>query len=73
MASRINRGTGMARDRDSSEPAVHERDQPARETEADPGDVFQQEDGPNWPLLIAFLGGLVVALLANTFVGLLPD
>ncbi|POR57043.1 hypothetical protein CYD53_101568 [Bosea psychrotolerans] len=73
MASRINRGTGMARNWDSSERAIRERDRQLRETEADPGDVLQQEGGPNWPLLIALLGGLVVALLANTFVGLLPD
>jgi hypothetical protein len=32
--------------------------------------VLQQDDGEDWPLLTFLLGGLALALLFNTFVGL---
>lgn len=31
-----------------------------------------QEDGEDWPMLSALLAGLTVALLANTFLNLIP-
>lgn len=32
--------------------------------------VLQQDDGEDWPLLTFLLGGLALALIVNTFVGL---
>ncbi len=32
--------------------------------------ALQQDDGEDWPLLTFLLGGLALALLFNTFVGL---
>ncbi len=32
--------------------------------------VLQQDDGEDWPLLTFLLGGLALALLFNTFIGL---
>lgn len=34
--------------------------------------VAQHEAGEDWPLLSALLGGLALALLVNTFIGLIP-
>ena len=34
--------------------------------------VAEQEVGEDWPLLSALLGGLALALIANTFIGLIP-
>ena len=34
--------------------------------------VAQYEADEDWPLLSALLGGLALALLVNTFIGLIP-
>ena len=34
--------------------------------------VAPQETSEDWPLLSALLGGLALALLFNTFIGLIP-
>lgn len=57
------------------EPTVRER--AAREAwsihaedEAQRINVIQQDDAEDWPLLSFLLGGLALALIANTFFGL---
>lgn len=38
--------------------------------DAQRANVIQQDDGEDWPLLTFLLGGLALALIANTFFGL---
>lgn len=35
-------------------------------------EVARQDEVEDWPLLSALLGGLALALLFNTFIGLMP-
>ncbi len=46
----------------------HEASKAAR----DRSDVARPDRDEDWPLLSALLGGLAVALLFNTFLGLIP-
>jgi len=46
----------------------HEASKAAR----DRADVASPDRDEDWPLLSALLGGLAVALLFNTFLGLIP-
>lgn len=40
--------------------------------ETDRSRVAQHEADEDWPLLSALLGGLALAVLVNTFIGLIP-
>jgi len=43
-----------------------------RAPERENATVAQHDDSEDWPMLTALLAGLMVALLANTFLGLIP-
>lgn len=40
--------------------------------DAQPITIKQQDDDEDWPLLTFLFGGLALALVANTFIGLIP-
>jgi hypothetical protein len=59
----------MARNRQDMEHGRMTRDTPS---ERERVKVAQHETGDDLPLLSALLGGLALALVANTFIGLIP-
>ena len=64
----------MTQDRDDSQQALREQllRQLAREGDQPRTQAAQPDDGEDWPLLTALLGGLALALMVNTFIGLMP-
>jgi len=61
--SEIERAFGERKDWDKG---VHDDAERGRSQVAD------QDDGEDWPLLTALLGGLALAVLANTWISLIP-
>ncbi len=59
----------MARDRQEMERGRYGQGNPSENERIR---VAQHEGGEDWPLLSALLGGLALALLVNTFIGLIP-
>lgn len=62
----------MARQDDFGDQAMRERAIIKRELERERSHVAHPDDDEDWPLLTALLAGLAVALIVNTFVGLMP-
>ena len=48
------------------------RERAFMERERERSQVAHPDDDEDWPLLTALLAGLAVALIVNTFVGLMP-
>ncbi|AMJ60588.1 hypothetical protein [Bosea sp. PAMC 26642] len=64
----------MARHQDIDDMSARERRSVAVRNEAEHqgATVAQQDDEEDWPFLTALFAGLAVAVIVNTFLGLMP-
>jgi predicted lipid-binding transport protein (Tim44 family) len=64
----------MTQDHDQDRQALREHllRTALRESEQARADAAQPDEGEDWPLLTALIGGLAVTLMVNTFIGLMP-